>query len=87
MAATYINPDIDVDGGSNAGNNATDVAPQALIPASFYIHPINQQVTAGVGLFSNYGLATKYPNDYRLSPIAGQTRLVSLNLNPSLSYH
>lgn len=85
IAASYINPDIDVSGATDA-DAATDVAPQALVPATYYIHPINKHLTAGVGLFSNYGLATKYPNTYHLGPIAGQTRLLSLNLNPSLAY-
>ncbi|GGB10304.1 outer membrane protein transport protein [Agarivorans gilvus] len=90
-ALTYIKPDVYVKG--NTGVNALDraldnedVVPGAPVPAGYFIQPINDKWAWGFGMFSNFGLSTEYPDDYAAGPIAGQTELITLNLNPNVSY-
>ncbi len=85
IAGSYINPDIDVVGATSS-NNAANIAPSAFVPAFYYLHPLDKNITLGFGMFSNYGLATKFKDNYSLGPVAGQTKLVSVNLNPNLAY-
>ena len=85
VAGSFINPDINVVG-ENEINNANNIAPSAAIPAFYYLHPYSDRLAFGVGTFSNYGLSTKFKENYNLGSIAGQTKLVTLNFNPSVSY-
>ncbi|MBL1377092.1 outer membrane protein transport protein [Zobellella iuensis] len=85
--AVYINPEVDVEGkGSSLAQTADDIANDAVVPFFYYVHPINEQWVAGFGAFTNYGLATNYPNDYYAGPVAGKTSLKTLNLNPNLAF-
>ena len=57
-----------------------------VVPASYYIAPINQSWAWGLGLFTNYGVATDYPTDISAGDMAGNTSLRSVNLNPNVAY-
>ena len=83
--ARCFRPEIDV---KDVGNNeqANDIAPFQVVPASYYIAPINQSWAWGLGLFTNYGVATDYPTDISAGDMAGNTSLRSVNLNPNVAY-
>ncbi|UPW20200.1 outer membrane protein transport protein [Agarivorans sp. TSD2052] len=90
-ALSYIAPDVYVKGntGVDSIDNAltnNDVVPGAAVPAGYFIQPLNDQWAWGVGMFSNFGLSTDYPADYAAGSLAGQTELITLNLNPNVSY-
>ena len=85
IVGSYVDPDISVKG-SSAMFDATDVAPAQAVPAMYYIQPINEQWTAGLAIYSNYGIGTEYPDDYAAGPVAGTTNIVSVNFNPNISY-
>ncbi|HAS6227337.1 TPA: long-chain fatty acid transporter [Vibrio vulnificus] len=65
---------------------SSDVAPLQLVPAAYYISPINEKWAWGIGMFTNYGVATDYPNDISAGDMAGDTALVSVGINPNIAY-
>ncbi|MGR4989322.1 outer membrane protein transport protein [Vibrio rotiferianus] len=66
--------------------HADDVAPLQIVPAGYYISPINDQWAWGIGMFTTYGVATDYPNDISAGDMAGDTSLLSVNINPNIAY-
>ncbi|EPW6707310.1 outer membrane protein transport protein [Vibrio parahaemolyticus] len=63
-----------------------DVAPLQVVPAGYYISPINDNWAWGIGMFTTYGVATDYPNDISAGDMAGDTSLLSVNINPNIAY-
>ncbi|MCW8328355.1 outer membrane protein transport protein [Photobacterium sp. SDRW27] len=92
LGLSIVDPSIDVkDNDFNSENNdigqtAKDVAPLAFVPAGYYIHPINERFSAGLALFSSYGVATEYPADFNNGSAAGMTSLITFNVNPNFAY-
>jgi long-chain fatty acid transport protein len=84
-AISYIDPQIDVES-ETIGETAKDVAPTALVPAGYFIQPINDQFAWGLAMFTNYGFATEYPTNFHFGTDAGKTDLLTLNLNPNIAY-
>ncbi|SGY81815.1 OmpP1/FadL family transporter [Moritella viscosa] len=85
VVGSYVSPDIDVTS-STPGFNADDIAPAQVVPAMYYIQPINDQWAAGLAIYSNYGTGTEYDNDYLAGAAAGTTSIMSVNFNPNISY-
>ncbi|PJG60071.1 outer membrane protein transport protein [Aeromonas cavernicola] len=91
VAGTYIKPDVDVEGriATQLGNvpaSESSIAPSAFVPAAYFIQPLNDQWAWGIGLFSNYGLSTEYSKTFPAGSGAGDTELMTLNINPNLAY-
>ncbi|MGE6108981.1 outer membrane protein transport protein [Aeromonas sobria] len=88
VAGSYIHPDVDVDGKiAGAYDSSEDnIAPDAFVPAAYFIQPINEQWAWGLAMFSNYGLSTEYSDNYSGGAIAGNTELTTINLNPNIAY-
>ncbi len=95
VSANYINPNIDIDGTVDAnvgGQSVTldasedDVADAAVIPSAFYTAPVNDKLSVGVGLFSNYGLSTDYSDGYNALHFADTAEVISMTVNPALAY-
>ncbi|WP_421310139.1 MULTISPECIES: outer membrane protein transport protein [unclassified Aeromonas] len=92
VSGTYIKPDVDVDGAVYAGANKmapaseSGIAPSAFVPAAYFIQPLNDQWAWGIGLFSNYGLSTEYSKTFPAGAGAGDTELMTLNINPNIAY-
>ena len=84
-AISYIDPQIDVRS-NDVGETAKDVAPTAIVPAGYFIQPINNRFAWGLALFTNYGFSTEYPKDFHYGADAGMTDLVTLNINPNIAY-
>ncbi len=40
----------------------------------------------GLGLFTNYGVATDYPDGIYAGDLAGDTSLITVSLNPNIAY-
>lgn len=87
---SVIDPDINIidHNVANSGNSqiAKDVAPTNIVPASYYIQPINDNTAIGLALFSNYGVTTDYPDNMDKGLISGKTALATINLNPNIAY-
>lgn len=92
VSGTYIKPDVDVDGAIYAGANKmapaseSGIAPAAFVPASYFIQPLNDQWAWGIGIFSNYGLSTEYSKTFPAGAGAGDTELMTFNINPNIAY-
>lgn len=92
IAASSVMPDVSLKGTStNNGMDASvlndsSIAPSAIIPAAYFTMPLNERVSLGFGAFSNFGLATKFDNNYAAGQIAGETEIVTINMNASAAY-
>ncbi|WP_017221825.1 OmpP1/FadL family transporter [Moritella dasanensis] len=87
VVGSYVSPEIDVTSSTmGAAGNANDVAPSQVVPAMYYIQPINDQWAAGLAIYSNYGVGTEYPTNYAANPAAGTTSIMTVNFNPNVSY-
>ncbi|GJA56704.1 outer membrane protein transport protein [Aeromonas caviae] len=88
VSGTYIKPDVDVEGKIAGAIPASesDIAPDAFVPASYFIQPLNNQWAWGIGLFSNYGLSTEYSKTFAAGAGAGDTELLTFNINPNIAY-
>ncbi|MGE6160202.1 outer membrane protein transport protein [Aeromonas salmonicida] len=92
VSGTYIKPDVDVEGDIYAGPvkmasaSQSDIAPDAFVPATYFIQPLNDQWAWGIGMFSNYGLATEYSKNFAAGAGAGDTELLTFNINPNIAY-
>lgn len=91
-AVTYIEPDVSLEGvsapaySSAAALDDDSIAPNAVVPAAYFVMPIDDKFAFGVGLFSNFGLATEFDKDYAAGQLAGKTKITTINLNAALSY-
>lgn len=83
VVGSFVSPEIDV---TSTMGNADDVAPSQVVPAMYYIQPINDQWAAGLAIYSNYGVGTEYPDTYIAGSAAGTTSIMSVNFNPNISY-
>lgn len=92
VVGTYIVPDVSLTGESapvysNASSLDDDsIAPEAFVPAAYYVMPIDDKFAVGFGLFSNFGLSTEFDEDYAAGQLAGKTEIVTVNFNTSVSY-
>ncbi|PLX84590.1 MAG: transporter [Desulfuromonas sp.] len=56
-------------------------------PSTLYIsHKLNEQFSAGLGVFNPFGLGTKWDEDWEGRYITTESTLKTFNINPALSY-
>jgi len=68
-------------GGSSTSNDSS------FFPSTFYAtHKFNQSLSAGLGVFSPFGLGTKWKDDWDGRYQATESTLTTFNVNPVLSY-
>lgn len=98
LAATVLNRSIDFTDGGTAnlaipgptvyakGTTGGDAGGTSLIPAAYFSHSINVDLTAGLGLSPTFGNKTEYTSDFigRFSGYFAELKVI--NLNPSLAY-
>jgi len=84
-ALSIVDPEVNVYDVDNK-EQSNDVAPLQVVPAAYYISPINENWAWGIGMFTNYGVATDYPDDISAGDMAGDTSLLSVNINPNIAY-
>lgn len=97
VVGTYVAPDVNITGYDGAGgflgdkstaaeNSASNVAPAAVVPAMYYVQPINDEWAFGLAMYSNFGTGTEYADDYVNNTAAGTTHIVTATFNPNISY-
>lgn len=58
-----------------------------FFPGTFYVtHAFNQSLSAGLGVFNPFGLATTWPADWEGRYISTKSELTTYNVNPVISY-
>ncbi|QUM75920.1 outer membrane protein transport protein [Moritella sp. 24] len=97
FAGSYVEPNVDITGTKDASIGAVlgrdvseldadDIVHSAFVPATYFIQPINDKFVVGLGIFSSYGVTTEFSDDYAAGAAGGTTDLLTLNINPSLSF-
>lgn len=84
-AVSIVDPEVNVYDVDN-NEHSKDVAPLQVVPAAYYISPIDDKWAWGIGMFTTYGVATDYPDDISVGDMAGDTSLLSVNINPNVAY-
>jgi len=68
-------------GGTSASNDSV------FFPSTFYAtHKFNDQVSAGLGIFSPFGLGTEWDENWDGRYLATESKLKTFNINPVVSY-
>lgn len=84
-AVSYIDPEVDVKS-NTYGDEANDIAPSQVVPAFYYVQPVNDKWAWGIGMFTDYGVSTDYPSDFSGGDMAGHTSLTTFKFNPNVAY-
>lgn len=72
--------------GAVSGSTSSSFGDDAFVPAFFYARPLNDKITYGFGVFSDFGLSTDYGDNFSGRLLAIRSEVVSVNFNPSFSY-
>ncbi len=70
--------DVYSDGGNYLG--------EAFIPFVYYVRPINEKFSVGLGIFTPFGTNTDYDADFVGGGFADETSLISLEIAPTFAY-
>ncbi|MCH9692491.1 MAG: outer membrane protein transport protein [Gammaproteobacteria bacterium] len=96
----YVNPEVDAEGdvtttlsisgfdapSESPDQKANDFASTAWVPNAFIAIPINDSWSAGLGLYTDYGLETDFSSSALTTPLAKKTSLKTYNIAPSIAY-
>ena len=72
--------------GHSLGSEGGDAGGTTLVPAVYFAMPINERVTAGVGVNAPFGLKTEYSDDYLGRFQAIKSDVKTININPALAF-
>lgn len=70
----------------NTTSNYDDAGNIAYVPNFHLIMPINDKITVGVDLYSNFATKTEFDNSFKGAEYGGVTDLASVNLGIAASY-
>ena len=61
--------------------------PDVFFPSTLFVtHKFNDKISAGLGVFNPFGLATKWPDDWEGKYLATNSEMTTFNINPVISY-
>ena len=78
----YADRSIDLDSGGSEDSENNWNFPSNL----YYTHQVNEKFSTGIGLFFPFGLATEWDDDYEGKYLGTSGEILSLNINPVVSY-
>lgn len=84
----YINPSVDVKGlrvPPGLAVKDSDIAGDAVVPYFYYSRKINDNISAGLGVFSSFGLATNYSNGFAALVGTDVSEITTVTINPSIA--
>lgn len=67
-------------------NDGGDFMPDQIIPFGYLVHKLDDKASVGIGLFAPAGTNTDYSSGSLAGGFADETKLVTLDLQPSMSY-
>jgi long-chain fatty acid transport protein len=91
----YVHLDFESDSNTSAGNqfrpngsHADSGDASTWMPAggTFYVHPVNKQLSLGIGVFGYFGLAVDYDSGWVGRYYAKEAKLQGLNVMPAAAY-
>ncbi|MCZ4337850.1 outer membrane protein transport protein [Shewanella colwelliana] len=89
--AILVMPNIDIDGevtyvdGVNA-TSAKDIADDAVVPNFYMSHQLNDQWFLGLGIGSNFGMATELDDNFRGTQFGNEASVTTVEINPNVAY-
>lgn len=78
--------DIEHASGSFPGSNDGDQVPFSVVPLGYYIKPLDERWTFGVGAYVPFGLVTDYEGSFQGRYYANRSEVKVYTLQPTLSY-
>jgi len=57
-----------------------------LVPNFYYVRPLNERLTSGVGVNAPFGLRSEYDEGWKGRYHATESELATINVNPTLAY-
>jgi long-chain fatty acid transport protein len=82
---TFVVPYHDFSSDSTGTSDKSDRV--MFFPATFYLtHKYNQKLSAGLGIYTPFGLGTRWEEDWEGRYIVTEAELQSLNFNPAIAY-
>ena len=72
------------DGQGKTGRGHTSI--ERVLPSFFAQYRMNDKLTAGIGIYVPFGLATDYPNGWFGERHGALSEITALNISPALSY-
>lgn len=95
MGLNFLAPKIEyTDGGGSTspfgapltGGDDGDIANNAFLPNLYYSTPINDRMSAGIGITAPFGLVTEYDDTWKGRYHAVKSDLRVININPSFAF-
>lgn len=92
VGASFVFPSVDAEGlafdGAGGATPVRDsnVIADAIIPYAYFTKKINDQVTVGIGSFTQYGLKADYSTAFATRTVTDFSELLTFNINPAISY-
>ncbi|GIU48812.1 outer membrane protein transport protein [Shewanella algidipiscicola] len=89
--AILVMPNIDINGevtytdGINA-TSAQDIADDAVVPNFYLSHQLNDQWFLGLGIGSNFGMATELDDSFRGTQYGNEASVTTIEINPNVAY-
>lgn len=80
--AIYADRSVDLDSGGSEDSKNNWHFPSTL----YYTQQVNEKLSAGFGLFFPFGLSTEWDDDYEGRYLGTSGEIISLNINPVVSY-
>jgi long-chain fatty acid transport protein len=72
---------------SDSSGKTFKTEPDVFYPSTLFItHKFNDKISAGLGVFNPFGLATKWPDDWEGRYITTNSEMRTFNINPAVSY-
>ncbi|WP_271411571.1 OmpP1/FadL family transporter [Pseudomonas sp. Q1-7] len=85
-AAIFAKTDIDDARGTFGGSNDGDMVPTVAVPMGYYVKPIDDKWTFGLGMYVPFGLITDYESGYAGRYYGDRSEVRVITLQPTLSY-
>lgn len=86
---TLINAYTDISDASSfpsGGTNDGDMVPLIGIPMGYYVKPLNDQITVGVGVYAPFGMKTDYENSFAGRYFGTKSGVEVVTFQPTVSY-
>ncbi|MED5499706.1 OmpP1/FadL family transporter [Salinicola salarius] len=73
-------------GARSGGSTDGDMIPQKAIPFGYYVQPINDRWSFGLGVYAPFGLITDYNDDFKGRYFGNYSDVEVITAQPTLSY-
>lgn len=86
IALIHAKTNIDNAGGSASGSNEGDMVPFIGAPMGYYVKPLDDNWSFGLGLYVPFGLVTDYERNFQGRYHGDRSEVRVITLQPTLSY-